>query len=1180
MRSLLAGPALASALRDRTVAPAAPSVDTIGADMRPLHVALGVLLAGASLAMSACSDSPTMPVEAVPAPRSLSVVSLTAVPAVSVGGEFTCALTTGGIVSCWGSNSVGQTTVPSGLLGVAAMDAGRYHTCALTTDGTVSCWLYNDNNRSTVPSGLSEVTAVSAGGHHTCALTTGGTVSCWGYNGFGQIAVPTGLSGVTAVTAGGDHTCALTDVGTVSCWGYNGNGETTVPIGLSGAAAVSAGDNHTCVLTSGGTVRCWGRWVEAQTAVPNELSGVEAVSAGGSHTCALITGGTVRCWGSNGFGQSTVPNGLSGVAGVSAGGSHTCALTTSGTVSCWGNSANGQTTVPTGLNLLTAQSITFTSTPPAPALFGGTYTVIATGGASGQPVTFSSLTPSICTVAGDVVSFVGVGPCTVTADQVGVAGSYAPAAQVTQAMTIEWSPVLGSTLEAGDRHTCAIREDGHLLCWGFADMGQTTIPAGLGAVAAVTLGGYHTCAIKAVDGGVVCWGANGQVQTQVPGDLGAVRSLGAGTEHTCAIGGGGGLRCWGRNVEGQTTVPADVRDVLQVDGGVAFTCALLRGGTVRCWGSNIDQNTNPSGQIDVPAGLSGVTAIAVGFYGVCALTPGGVVCWGRQTPAPADVGQVVQIGSTNHNCALRTDASLRCWGFDIFGQIAVPAGLGTVTRVAVGGYHTCALRQDATVVCWGIDQFGELQVPTELRPPLSAQTVTFTSAVPSPALVGGTSTLLADGGGSGNPITFGSLTPTVCTVASATATLLAAGTCTLSADQAGSALFAAAPQATQSFEVAPANTSPVARAGGPYLANEGAEVTFDGTGSEDAERNIVSYAWNFGDGQTFSSTDASVKPTHAYADNGTFTVTLTVTDAGGLSNVATSTATISNVAPTGTFTTPATGVENTKIFLALTPASDPGSADVLQYAFDCGDGKGYAALTATNNRPCVPADNGTLAVKGKVQDDDGGVTEYTGSIVVTNVAPTATFTYPTKSVPEGSTFNISLTKPVDAAADLPTLTFRLGCFQLFVFVASQMDCLARDNGALGVSGRVIDKDQGETAYTGSVTITNVAPSVVINSVTVGTGRTITLTYTIVDPAGVNDMTNYCVSRGGTLSCGLGFPTSLTFGEDTTFDHPFPSQTATRTATWTYTKPGNYTIIVRASDNDGGTGSASARVRIN
>ncbi|MDT4923255.1 MAG: trimeric autotransporter adhesin, partial [Pseudonocardiales bacterium] len=63
-----------------------------------------------------------------------------------------------------------------------------------------------------------------------------------------------------------------------------------------------------------------------------------------------------------------------------------------------------------------SQTITFTSTPGAPTL-GGSYTVTATGGDSGNPVTFGTTTPAACTVSGSVVSFVHAGSCTVTADQ-------------------------------------------------------------------------------------------------------------------------------------------------------------------------------------------------------------------------------------------------------------------------------------------------------------------------------------------------------------------------------------------------------------------------------------------------------------------------------------------------------------------------------------------------------------------------------------------------------------------------------------------------------------------------------------------------------------------------------------------------------------------------------------------
>ena len=82
--------------------------------------------------------------------------------------------------------------------------------------------------------------------------------------------------------------------------------------------------------------------------------------------------------------------------------------------------------------------ITFTSTAPAAAVVGGaTYAVSATGGASGNPVTFS-IDPSasaVCSISGVVVSFTGAGTCVITAEQAGDA-TYAPAPQATQGFTV------------------------------------------------------------------------------------------------------------------------------------------------------------------------------------------------------------------------------------------------------------------------------------------------------------------------------------------------------------------------------------------------------------------------------------------------------------------------------------------------------------------------------------------------------------------------------------------------------------------------------------------------------------------------------------------------------------------------------------------------------------------------
>src|SRR5207244_4935124 len=83
-----------------------------------------------------------------------------------------------------------------------------------------------------------------------------------------------------------------------------------------------------------------------------------------------------------------------------------------------------------------SQTITFNSTAPSNAVYNGlTYTVTATGGASGNPVTFGSSTPAVCSVSGSTVSFVGPGTCTLTANQTG-STNYAAAPQATQSFTV------------------------------------------------------------------------------------------------------------------------------------------------------------------------------------------------------------------------------------------------------------------------------------------------------------------------------------------------------------------------------------------------------------------------------------------------------------------------------------------------------------------------------------------------------------------------------------------------------------------------------------------------------------------------------------------------------------------------------------------------------------------------
>ena len=87
------------------------------------------------------------------------------------------------------------------------------------------------------------------------------------------------------------------------------------------------------------------------------------------------------------------------------------------------------------------QSISFTSTPPSPALTGGSYTPTAAGGGSGNPVLFSidpSSASGACSLNSGTVSFTGAGNCVIDANQAGSAG-YLAAPQAQQSFQIGYA---------------------------------------------------------------------------------------------------------------------------------------------------------------------------------------------------------------------------------------------------------------------------------------------------------------------------------------------------------------------------------------------------------------------------------------------------------------------------------------------------------------------------------------------------------------------------------------------------------------------------------------------------------------------------------------------------------------------------------------------------------------------
>jgi alpha-tubulin suppressor-like RCC1 family protein/endonuclease/exonuclease/phosphatase family metal-dependent hydrolase len=325
--------------------------------------------------------------------------------------------------------------------------------------------------------------------------------------------------------------------------------------------------------------------------------GATSVSSGGQVTCATDGGGGASCWGANQFGQlgngtttgsaAPVPVLGTGWQSISTSGASTCGIKVDGTLWCW------------GLNNFAQLGIDKTAPQKKPRQ-------VAPGTA--------------------------------------------------------WSKVSTSWF-----NTCAITTGGDLYCWGqnlrgAVGTGGTTRlvarPVLVGASGAgwadVSTGGWHTCAVRG-DATMWCWGQNtfGQVGTATAGlvkspvQVGPAngwRQVSTSWGHSCGVTGAGEMSCWGINKDGQLGTgtyedawapqPVGAGQVwTSVSAGDASTCALNGSAQTWCWGGNrygqLGTATNVSSPVPVLASaLPSLTSLTSGWMHGCGLAGPVPVCWG------------------------------------------------------------------------------------------------------------------------------------------------------------------------------------------------------------------------------------------------------------------------------------------------------------------------------------------------------------------------------------------------------------------------------------------------------------------------------------------------------------------------------------------------------------------------
>jgi alpha-tubulin suppressor-like RCC1 family protein len=375
---------------------------------------------------AACGDEAPSPTSPETAPVSAAGAAALDFVQVSAGVEHACGVTTDGKAWCWGANQYGELGIPpagspdpcssrpcsfspvavSGGLRFRHISAGAQFTCGLTNGDKVFCWGRNDGGQLGTKStaegnftpgrvaGDRTYRQVSAGsGAMACAISASRSAFCWGSgrlgNGTSRSRGPVKVSGDlewAQLSVGAGFVCGITTTaGEAWCWGANGRGQlgngTTTTSGTPVRSAeglriarIDAGNEHACALLADARAFCWGSRVGVGTGgggigrvlVPTPVGGTRkwnGISAGALHSCGVTVIGRGFCWGmgvggalGNGstedrFTPAVVSGNLEFVA-ISASFVFSCGVAEGGKAWCWGDNSNGQLGDGTGINRL------------------------------------------------------------------------------------------------------------------------------------------------------------------------------------------------------------------------------------------------------------------------------------------------------------------------------------------------------------------------------------------------------------------------------------------------------------------------------------------------------------------------------------------------------------------------------------------------------------------------------------------------------------------------------------------------------------------------------------------------------------------------------------------------------------------------------------------------------------
>lgn len=333
-------------------------------------------------------------------------------------------------------------------------------------------------------------------------------------------------------------------------------------------------------------------------------------------------------------------------------------------------------------------------------------------------------------------------------------------------------PATWSIISNGAFHTCGVKTDGTLWCWGRNNAGQLGLGTTGGVITTpqrvgvsfgwteVAAGGFHTCGINYDH--LYCWGDNSDNQlgdgtttdAATPKLIQGAKEFDlveAGWNTSCAR--SGDQYCWGNN--NYLALSSTIGPVETPTYSGDFYTEIALGGAHACFKRNGVTSTslscgglNASGQLGVNNGNQDVPRTSVqpsrewnrifaGGEHSCGLANVGTLfCWGSNAygqlgnPVAATVTPDYVDGFSDwremglgdqHTCGVKQNGNLYCWGLNDEGQLGDgtttnrqnPTLIGSMFKTVSGGYgHTCALDTMSRLFCWGDNAYGQLGAGT------------------------------------------------------------------------------------------------------------------------------------------------------------------------------------------------------------------------------------------------------------------------------------------------------------------------------------------------------------------------------------------------------------------------------------------------------------------------------------